>query len=414
MRYEILARFLIFFSARVAPSAINFIILLVGTVIYPPDDYISLSLFLTLIPFLSYCFYGWINQICLREDLSSSINRRFEFVTLNLLFACAVMFLCSLSALLISELSIYPILGALFQSIHLIAGSFLQNQGRNKSYAKLEFSRFFLLSLMILFFYFFRFKVEILFLLYCVVIMVNIVFFFWPAMIAAKSSFISIFGESNIFSKKYTKIFSLFKRYFWVSVWVSMSLSMPVLDRFIIQYFLQENQLFFYSLYSDFIYRSYVFVLLPTVVFFQVDMFKSYRNGDFLHFSRLLKRSVYIQVLMFMFFFSGLFVFSHFFMSKVIEGFLFDWRPFASFSLLCFAWHFTMLHQKEIEAKLDFGILSLFLFITLVCYVSTCILMIKLNFLMWWMMPLVLSASLLFYNCFVFKARKIKFFDGGL
>ncbi|CAB3794734.1 lipopolysaccharide biosynthesis protein [Paraburkholderia fynbosensis] len=86
-------------------------------------------------------------------------------------------------------------------------------------------------------------------------------------------------------------------RYGWpVSIWLSLSLATPFIDRMVLTHIADGVTMGRYAYEFDIVFRAFTFLLLPVTISMQPLVFQAYAQGDLKKVTGLMKRSLIIQL----------------------------------------------------------------------------------------------------------------------
>lgn len=105
-------------------------------------------------------------------------------------------------------------------------------------------------------------------------------------------------SEKPLYAEILEKVKEIF-RYGWpISVWLSISLAIPFIDRVVLKWLGGGVEMGEYAYQYDIVFRSFTFVLLPITISMQPALFKAYADKNFEKIDSLMKSAVSMQLLL--------------------------------------------------------------------------------------------------------------------
>lgn len=343
----------IYFFGKLVPALAQLLIIVFGVRILGTESYGKYNLMYNTAMIIASLMVGWIQQGTLRyfHSLKENVEViRGNFLMLSSLAACLSFFLTLVAGKLYFHLPFLPLLAFSFftalYSVLLVELTLLQTQFKAILYSVIE-SGFYIISvgLVIIYMHFFDQKDYTVF-FYAM---------FISLVIILGTRFLIVLFNRNIEFKKISSNFfiQIFRYGFPLTIWILISNTFNVLDRYVIEHFYGYNQVGIYGSVYDLIYKVSGFLTLPLLLAFHPAVAKHWNEHKITEVKQLMRSVIIKEIVMGLFIFSGIFLFRDLifndFLKLDVKNFYILFVPLAISSLL---WQICIIIQKPLEFNL--------------------------------------------------------------
>lgn len=366
--------FSIYFLGLLFSGLISFITIPLIVKYYGVEGYGSFSLVQNVILILISFGGGWLNQCVLRFN---NYSTHFKFTIFQLYFITffPLCLLCFGILALINVGIFISIIGTITMFLgSLVALSivFYQSKFNARKSLYFDFVRILVFVLMVLTFHFTLTEISGLLRLILSFFISYLISFFFLLRVDFKFFKISI----DLFIKKFDKDYFvvLFKQnnylfdYGWpMALWFTITAILNVSDRYIIGYYLSNNDLGTYSAIYDLLYKGVSLLFAPILVAGFPIMTNKYNSGNKKDTFQFLKKLIMFEAILFIVIVVTAYFLREFFIEKILGLVVNKQSLELIFPILfgAFIWQLNMLVHKPLEFELKTKTMLLFTFIAL-------------------------------------------------
>ena len=374
-----LNNFSIYFLGLIFSGLISFVTIPLIVKYYGIESYGKFSLVQNVILVLISFGGGWLNQCVLRFN-DYSTNFKFTIFQFYFILFLPLSFVCFGILMLMKVGILISILGIIIMLLGSLAGIsivFFQSKFNARKSFYFDFIRILIFVLMVLTFHFALYQTtSLVHLVFSFFISYLMSFFF---MLSLDFKFFKI--SVGLFIKKFNKEYFVVHlkqhnylfHYGWpLALWFSISSILNVSDRYIIDYYLTDNELGIYSSIYDLLYKGVSLLCSPILIAGYPILSQKFNQGNKKEAYQFLKKLVFLEVIFFLVVLLIGFFFRSFFIKNIIG------IPVSHSSLgliipiICgsFVWQLAMLVHKPLEYKLKTKIMLVFIVLSLLINVT--------------------------------------------
>ena len=366
--------FSIYFLGLFLSGLISFMTIPLIVKIYGVEKYGDFSLVQNVILILISFGGGWLNQCVLRfNDFSSKF--KVSIFQLSFIILIPLSITCFGIIKLIGNtfwISLIGVLTLIFGGIAVLSITFYQSKSNAKKSIYFDFIRIFSFVFCVLGFNHLFEEVDSLTLL----IGSFFLSYFFSFLFLLKIDFRFIVISIKLFLKNLNlkKISNLLNEnhhlitYGWpIALWFTISAILNISDRYIISYYLTDNDLGTYSAIYDLLYKGVTLVYAPILVAGYPIMSQKFNEGFQADAFRFLKKLIVFEILIFVFIIVVTYFFTSFFIVQIVGIPLTNCSSELVMPIVsgAFVWQLAMLVHKPLEFDLKTTTMLLFISIAL-------------------------------------------------
>jgi O-antigen/teichoic acid export membrane protein len=340
---------LIYFIGKLIPAFTQLLIIIFGIRVLGVESYGKYNLMFNTSMIIGSLLVGWIQQGALRYFYAYKINEKIthlKFLKLAGYSSLIAFFLSFLWGFFYFNLTVSSLFSyALFTSffcIFLVELTMLQAQFKASDYAITESMFYCLGSLFAIFFIVYLNQKN------------EIVFFNAMLFSLLIIMIIKLKGSSNFYGIKIPKdsgfFITIFKYGLPLTIWILISNTFNIIDRFIIEYFIGYKAVGQYSSVYDIIYKVSGFMTLPLLLAFHPEVAKKWNEKNWLSVKQLMVDVIRKEMIVGMIIFTILYFFKTIFFRDAlhldISSISLLFIPLALSSIL---WQICIILQKPLE-----------------------------------------------------------------
>jgi O-antigen/teichoic acid export membrane protein len=318
---------------------------------------------------------GWLNQCVLRFN-DYSTNFKFTIFHLYFITFFPLSLICFCILILINNGILIAILGSLAMllgSFVALSITFYQSKFNVRISFYIDSVRVLMYLLMVVFFNFCSY--------YNTNIMNLILSFFFSFLM---SFFVVLWLDFEFFKISLNLFFKSFSReeaiiffrknkylfdYGWpLTLWFTSTSILNVCDRYIIDFFLTDDQLGIYSSIYDLIFKGVTLLYAPILVAGVPIITQKYNSGNKSEAFMFLKKLIFIELLIFLAIVAVAFYLRSFFLEKIVGLYVTEQTLALIYPIIfgAFIWQLAMLIHKPLELALKTKVMLLFSLIVMV------------------------------------------------
>lgn len=361
-----------FYLARIAPGALNFLLVLVLGALLESDEYGRFSIWISLCLGGGAFFFGWIAQSVARHANAKDdvLGQQPEVFVAGIAATIAGLFVVVVALywvvpILSASYVVLLAIGMMLHGLHTVFSAVMQ--------ARFEYRRYFVVEVLRPAFIFFAVvslawwvKASAASTISGYVLgqslgLLCALMFAWralPVWRRTNGSRVLLFGAL-------TKLRSMFIYGAPLSLWLGLSLGWPALDRIVLGLLSDPVEVGMYAFEFDVAFRSFVFVLLPLTLFAQPHIFRDFSSGSIDAVRRTINQTILAQTVLGLLY-TAVYVTAISLLSRSVEEFA--TMRMSNVIVLCLAaisWQVALICHKGMEC----GKRIVEMFLALVCAV---------------------------------------------